>query len=48
MCGLLCSSYKQVVSLNYRLGAFGFLAGTNFLKDGGDANAGLLDQRFAL
>lgn len=36
-----------VVSLNYRLGAFGFLAGTAFQK-AGDANAGLLDQHFAL
>ncbi|KXT15931.1 hypothetical protein AC579_1433 [Pseudocercospora musae] len=35
------------VSPNYRLGAFGFLAGTSFQRDG-DANAGLLDQRFAL
>ncbi|KAI9673998.1 MAG: hypothetical protein M1817_002204 [Caeruleum heppii] len=31
------------VALNYRLGAFGFLAGENI-----DANAGLLDQRLAL
>jgi carboxylesterase type B len=35
------------VSMNYRLGAFGFLSGPTFQSDG-DANAGLLDQRFAL
>ncbi|EME39346.1 hypothetical protein DOTSEDRAFT_66360 [Dothistroma septosporum NZE10] len=35
------------VSINYRLGAFGWLAGSSFQKNG-DANAGLLDQHFAL
>ncbi|KAH8799193.1 acetylcholinesterase [Flagelloscypha sp. PMI_526] len=35
------------VSINYRLGAFGFLAGSA-VKNHGVANAGLLDQRFAL
>ncbi|KAF2717637.1 carboxylesterase family protein-like protein [Polychaeton citri CBS 116435] len=35
------------VALNYRLGAFGFLSGPTFQQDG-TANAGLLDQRFAL
>lgn len=35
------------VSLNYRLGAFGFSSGPTLQADG-DANAGLLDQRFAL
>ena len=35
------------VRLNYRLGAFGFLAGSEVLGDG-NANAGLLDQCFAL
>lgn len=35
------------VAMNYRLGAFGFLAGEEVKKDG-IANAGLLDQRFAL
>jgi carboxylesterase type B len=35
------------VSINYRLGAFGFLSGPT-LQSNGDANAGLLDQRFAL
>ncbi|KAF2769025.1 carboxylesterase family protein-like protein [Teratosphaeria nubilosa] len=35
------------VSLNYRLGAFGWLSGPTF-QETGDANAGLLDQRFAL
>lgn len=36
-----------VVSLNYRLGVFGWLAGEALQSDG-DANAGLLDQQFAL
>ncbi|KAK6443576.1 hypothetical protein LTR95_000403 [Oleoguttula sp. CCFEE 5521] len=35
------------VSLNYRLGAFGWLSGPTFQKTG-TANAGLHDQRFAL
>jgi carboxylesterase type B len=35
------------VAMNYRLGAFGFLAGKETIKHG-VANAGLLDQRFAL
>ncbi|KAJ9667826.1 hypothetical protein H2201_002012 [Coniosporium apollinis] len=35
------------VSMNYRLGAFGWLAGPSFQKDG-TANAGLYDQRMAL
>lgn len=33
--------------MNYRLGAFGWLSGPTF-QESGDANAGLLDQRFAL
>ncbi|GME34433.1 Carboxylesterase [Neofusicoccum parvum] len=36
-----------VVGINYRLGAFGWLAGPSLQKDG-TANAGLLDQRMAL
>ncbi|KAJ6508620.1 Alpha/Beta hydrolase protein [Mycena sanguinolenta] len=36
-----------VVVIQYRLGLFGFLAGQE-VKDGGVANAGLLDQDFAL
>ncbi|KAI5357599.1 putative carboxylesterase, type B, carboxylesterase type B, carboxylesterase type B, active [Septoria linicola] len=36
-----------IVSLNYRLGAFGWLAGSAVQQDG-NANAGLLDQQFAL
>ncbi|KAF1810853.1 acetylcholinesterase precursor [Eremomyces bilateralis CBS 781.70] len=36
------------VSMNYRVGAFGFLSGPTFQADGGTANAGLLDQRLAL
>ncbi|KAL6692275.1 alpha/beta-hydrolase [Trichoderma pleuroticola] len=35
------------VAMNYRLGAFGFLAGPTMQKDG-TANAGLYDQRLAL
>ncbi|KAJ4122807.1 hypothetical protein NW768_010252 [Fusarium equiseti] len=35
------------VALNYRLGALGFLPGSDVEKDG-DLNAGLLDQRLAL
>ncbi|KAF9018604.1 alpha/beta-hydrolase [Hymenopellis radicata] len=35
------------VSIQYRLGMFGFLAG-QAVKDGGALNAGLLDQQFAL
>jgi len=35
------------VSLNYRLGAFGWLSGPTFQQNG-TANAGLYDQRFAL
>ncbi len=36
------------MALNYRLGAFGFLDGSEFESDGGNSNAGLLDQRAAL
>lgn len=36
------------VALNYRLGAFGFSAGSAFAAAGGTANLGLLDQDFAL
>jgi len=39
---------KQYVSMNYRLGAFGWLAGSNFDSQGGTPNVGLYDQRFAL
>ncbi|KAH0558532.1 hypothetical protein GP486_004813 [Trichoglossum hirsutum] len=43
------SAFPEViyVALNYRLGAFGWLAGPT-LQSEGSANAGLLDQRFAL
>ncbi len=34
------------VAINYRLGAFGWLAGSEIASDG-NANAGLLDQRLA-
>lgn len=36
------------VSINYRLGAFGWLAGPEFQSQQGIANAGLYDQRLAL
>ncbi len=36
------------VTMNYRLGLFGWLAGPAFLAEGGTSNAGLLDQRLAL
>lgn len=35
------------VQIQYRLGVYGFLGGSDVLQDG-DANAGLLDQRLAL
>jgi carboxylesterase type B len=35
------------VSLQYRLGAFGFLSGAG-IRENGQANVGLLDQRSAL
>ena len=38
---------SQYVSINYRLGAFGWLSGPTLQADG-VANAGLRDQRFAL
>ncbi|KAI5782663.1 Carboxylesterase [Geopyxis carbonaria] len=36
------------VAMNYRLGAFGWLGGTNFKTQGGMSNLGLHDQRLAL
>ncbi|KIV90404.1 hypothetical protein PV10_07714 [Exophiala mesophila] len=36
------------VAMNYRLGAFGFLAGPSLQAEGGVSNAGLYDQRLAL
>lgn len=36
------------VSLNYRLGAFGWQSGPSFQAEGGVPNVGLYDQRFAL
>lgn len=36
------------VTINYRLGAFGWLSGPEFQASGGIANAGLHDQRLAL
>lgn len=36
------------VAINYRLGAFGFLAGPSFQAEGGVSNIALYDQRFAL
>lgn len=48
--GLLRRSNDSViyVALNYRLGAFGWLAGPEFEGQGGKSNAGLLDQRLAI
>ncbi|KAH8799840.1 acetylcholinesterase precursor [Xylogone sp. PMI_703] len=47
--GLLKASKDGVIyiAINYRLGLFGFLSGPSFQTEG-SANAGLLDQRFAL
>ena len=36
------------VTMNYRMGAFGFMSGPTFQASGGTANAGLLDQRMAI
>ncbi|KAF2008195.1 acetylcholinesterase precursor [Amniculicola lignicola CBS 123094] len=36
------------VSINYRLGALGFVSGSSYQAEGGAANLGLLDQQFAL
>lgn len=36
------------MEIQYRLGAFGFLASAGLKAAGGQLNAGLLDQRFAL
>ena len=36
------------VAVGYRLGALGWLAGSNLQDAGGSSNAGLLDQRLAL
>ncbi|KAF2675390.1 alpha/beta-hydrolase [Microthyrium microscopicum] len=36
------------VAINYRIGALGWLAGSNFTASGGIPNAGLHDQRLAL
>lgn len=44
---LVCLGNLIYVSIQYRLGIFGFLAGGEIAKDG-VLNAGLLDQRAAL
>lgn len=36
------------VSINYRLGPWGFLAGSEEIKESGEMNLGLRDQRLAL
>ncbi|KAF2644798.1 alpha/beta-hydrolase [Massarina eburnea CBS 473.64] len=36
------------VSIQYRLGAYGFVGGSRYAKEGGAQNVGLLDQRLAL
>lgn len=47
--GLIHRSNGSIIyiAINYRLGAFGWLSGPTF-QQSGSANAGLLDQRFAL
>lgn len=47
--GLIQRSNGSIIyiALNYRLGGFGWLSGPTF-QQSGSANAGLLDQRFAL
>ena len=37
-----------VVTINYRLSAWGFLAGSEEIKESGEMNLGLRDQRLAL
>ncbi|KAK5069913.1 hypothetical protein LTR64_007905 [Lithohypha guttulata] len=48
--GLLARSETPIiyVAINYRLGVFGFLAGPDYVSEGGTPNLGLLDQRAAL
>ncbi|KAB2573498.1 Carboxylesterase patB [Lasiodiplodia theobromae] len=52
--GLVARSMEQgnagiiYIAINYRLGLFGWLAGTAFEEQSGSPNAGLLDQRLAL
>lgn len=36
-----------IVAVNYRVGAFGFMPGSEILKEG-SANVGILDQRLGL
>jgi carboxylesterase type B len=36
------------VNIQYRLGAYGFLGSSEYTKEGGATNAGLLDQRLAM
>lgn len=36
------------VAMNYRMGAFGWLGGPQYMADGGTPNLGLHDQRFAM
>ncbi|CZT01721.1 hypothetical protein WAI453_006765 [Rhynchosporium graminicola] len=36
------------VAMNYRLGAFGWLGGKQYMEEGGTPNLGLRDQRFAM
>ncbi|TID13906.1 carboxylesterase family protein-like protein [Venturia nashicola] len=48
--GLIKASNESLVfvAINYRLGAFGWLSGSVFQKQGGASNAALYDQRLAL
>jgi carboxylesterase type B len=48
--GLLARASEPfvTVTMNYRLGAFGWMSGSDFQGEGGEGNAGLADQLMAL
>jgi len=45
---LLNATEQNQVTVNYRLGLFGWLGGDRFMDEGGMPNVGLWDQQFAL